>query len=350
MRVRWPGWDVARGLAASVVGGVVCTWLHTPLPWMIGPLAAMAILSLAGARVGTPRGGREAGQLIIGTALGLYFTPPVAREVLTYGPVLVMAAVLATALAYAGGFFISRYADTDRTTAFFASVPGGAAEMAVLGERFGGRIDRIVVAQSVRILMVVIIVPFAMTMLGVHGADAYEPARVPVRIEGAAALLAVSAASSLVFWRLRIPNAFMLGSLFATIALTVSEIELSSIPTVLSNAGQLLIGCTLGSRFDSTFMRSAHRFVAVVCASVVLAIVASALVGAGLAKLGGLVVPSMVLATAPGGIAEMCITAKVLQLGVPLVTAAHVTRVIVLVTTTGPLFRFARRMAGRPQT
>jgi len=61
-------------------------------------------------------------------------------------------------------------------------------------------------------------------------------------------------------------------------------------------------------------------------------------------------VPSMVLATAPGGIAEMCITAKVLQLGVPLVTAAHVTRVIVLVTTTGPLFRLARRMAGRPQT
>jgi uncharacterized protein len=43
----------------------------------------------------------------------------------------------------------------------------------------------------------------------------------------------------------------------------------------------------------------------------------------------------------------MCITAKVLQLGVPLVTAAQVTRVIILVTTTGPLFRVARRFAGR---
>jgi uncharacterized membrane protein AbrB (regulator of aidB expression) len=49
-----------------------------------------------------------------------------------------------------------------------------------------------------------------------------------------------------------------------------------------------------------------------------------------------------VLATAPGGIAEMCITAKVLQLGVPLVTAAHVTRVVVLITTTGPTYRVAR--------
>jgi uncharacterized protein len=51
------------------------------------------------------------------------------------------------------------------------------------------------------------------------------------------------------------------------------------------------------------------------------------------------------LATAPGGIAEMCITAKVLQLGVPLVTVAHVTRVLILVTTTAPLFRFAKRLS-----
>jgi uncharacterized membrane protein AbrB (regulator of aidB expression) len=40
----------------------------------------------------------------------------------------------------------------------------------------------------------------------------------------------------------------------------------------------------------------------------------------------------------------MCVTAKVLQLGVPLVTAAHVTRVIILVTTTAPTFRLAKRL------
>jgi hypothetical protein len=43
---------------------------------------------------------------------------------------------------------------------------------------------------------------------------------------------------------------------------------------------------------------------------------------------------------APGGIAEMCITAKVLQLGVPLVTAAHVVRVLVLISTASPVFEW----------
>jgi uncharacterized membrane protein AbrB (regulator of aidB expression) len=87
--------------------------------------------------------------------------------------------------------------------------------------------------------------------------------------------------------------------------------------------------------------------VLVVLASIVAGIGISALFAAGLAWWSGLPLATMVLATAPGGIAEMCITAKVLQLGVPLVTAAHVTRVIILVTTTGPLFRLLRRLKGR---
>jgi uncharacterized membrane protein AbrB (regulator of aidB expression) len=39
----------------------------------------------------------------------------------------------------------------------------------------------------------------------------------------------------------------------------------------------------------------------------------------------------------------MCITAKVLQLGVPLVTAFHVTRLVVLLLATPAVFVHARR-------
>jgi hypothetical protein len=52
---------------------------------------------------------------------------------------------------------------------------------------------------------------------------------------------------------------------------------------------------------------------------------------------------TLVLATAPGGIAEMSITAKVLELGVPVVTAFHVTRVVLLLTCTAPIFVWLRR-------
>jgi uncharacterized membrane protein AbrB (regulator of aidB expression) len=46
----------------------------------------------------------------------------------------------------------------------------------------------------------------------------------------------------------------------------------------------------------------------------------------------------------PGGIAEMSLTAKTLQLGVPIVTAFHVMRLSALVLTIGPLYRLVQRV------
>ena len=49
------------------------------------------------------------------------------------------------------------------------------------------------------------------------------------------------------------------------------------------------------------------------------------------------------LAVAPGGIAEMCVTAKVMHLGVPVVTAFQVARVVVLVLSSGVVYRVILR-------
>ena len=328
-----------------VSAGALFDWLKTPLPWMIGPLVAMALLNFSGARLRAPWGARQVGQIIIGTALGLYFTPVVAQQVVSFWHLLLLAALLAILTACVCAAFLSSVTDTDRTTAFFASVPGGAAEMAVLADRFGARVDRVAIAQSMRILAVVIVVPFVLTYSGVHGADVYVPATSSLDWGQLALLLMIATAGAGALALMRAPNAFMLGALFSVITLTVYEVNFSEMPPVVSNIGQLLIGCALGARFERSFLDRAPRFVAATLASIVLAICLAAVLGTSLAWAYGLPVPSVVLATAPGGIAEMCITAKVLQLGVPLVTAAHVTRVIVLVTGTGTLFRVARAIA-----
>ena len=344
---RYPGYPVVSALVLCGAGGVFCSYLHIPLPWIIGPLLAMAIGKFAGARLAPPKGARETGQVVIACALGLYFSPAVGREVAAHWYLLVFAALLAVGLAYASGWFLTRSAGIDATTALFASVPGGAAEMTVLGERFGARPDRVALAQSLRIMLVVLIVPASITLLGVHGSDFFQPAQLEVNPARLFGLLAVTAAAGWALTRFRMPNAWMLGPLFVTISLTVAEVPLSAVPTALTNIAQLLIGCALGSRFEREFLRSAPRFIAMVCVSVVLAIVLSALFGWGIAAVGAIAIPTMVLATAPGGITEMCITAKVLQLGVPVVTAAHVTRVIILVFMTGPIFRVARMLRQR---
>ena len=54
----------------------------------------------------------------------------------------------------------------------------------------------------------------------------------------------------------------------------------------------------------------------------------------------GLHPATLVLGTSPGGIAEMAITAKVLQLGVPVVTAFQVCRLVAVLVLVEPLYRW----------
>ena len=341
----WRDSALARGLLGLVVGaiaGATFASLHSPLPWMIGPLVTLAVLRVAGAPVGAPPGARQVGQWIVGTALGLYFTPSVARSLATLWPLLVAAAGFAIVIGYASGLLLARLARIDRTTAIFASVPGGAAEMATLGERFGARVDQVAAAQSLRILIVVVVVPYAFAWSNVHGADPYVPGIAETRPGGLLVLLAATLAGGFVARALRVPNAFVLGSLAVAIPLTASQVDLSAVPGWLSAAAQVSLGCALAARFRPDFVHGAHRFVGAVAATIVAAIAMSALFGVLLAMATAQPAPTIVLGTAPGGIAEMCLTAKALSLGVPLVTACHVTRVVALLLLTAPLFERVR--------
>ncbi len=333
----------AGGLAVCVAGGALCAWLKTPLPWMIGPLAAMAIVQFSGGKLEAPAYGRELGQLLIAVTLGLYFTPGVAREVAGYWPLLLVTAFASIGIGFTSGAFLARAAGVDKATAFFGSVPGGAAEMAVLGEKYGALTDRVALAHSIRILMVVTIVPVGITAAGFAGSQDYRPVKLAFDPANLAMLAAVVAMAGVLARRMEVPNAFMVGPLLATIAITASGIESSSMPTALSNAGQVLLACALGARFQQSFLREAPRFVAALIPSILITIGLAALLGLLLSWASGLYLGTMLLAAAPGGIAEMSITAQVLKIGVPLVTAAHVTRFVIVVLLTAPMYRLVAK-------
>jgi hypothetical protein len=333
----------AGALAVGLAAALAFEALHVPLPWMIGPMLAVATVRMCGVHVTAPRGGRQVGQWIIGTALGLYFTPTVVAHVGSVAWMLVLGALFAIALGYACGYVLSAIAGTDRTTALFASVPGGAAEMTVLGERFGARVDEIAAAQSLRILIVVVSLPSIYAALELHGADPFLASANEVHWPVLATLLVATLAGGFVARRFKAPNAFVLGALAVAIPLTAMALTASAVPRWLVNFAQLLLGCALGSRFNRSFLHRAPRFVGAVAATVVIAMILSALFALALARLTGIHPATLILATAPGGVAEMAITAKVLDLGVPLVTSFHVARIVLLLLCTGPLFAWLQR-------
>lgn len=75
-----------------------------------------------------------------------------------------------------------------------------------------------------------------------------------------------------------------------------------------------------------------------------LALLLAAGFGLGLSWVSGMHPATAILATSPGGIAEMSLTAKTLQLGVAVVSTFHVARMAVLVLTNAPLFRLLKKL------
>ncbi|MES2756137.1 MAG: AbrB family transcriptional regulator [Pseudomonadota bacterium] len=332
-------------LLLALIAAKLCVWIDTPLPWMIGPLFATAIACMLGAPLYAPLGVRAAGQWAIGTTLGLYFTTPVVAALVSYSGWIGLGIVFALLLGFGAGVLLHRLSGADRCTSFFAMAVGGAAEMATQGERHGAAVDRVAASHSLRLMMVVGTIPFLIRWWSGHGLgpglDMYVPGATAVSYGALLVLIILTALGGLVFLRIDVPNAWVIGPLFVSIALTASGVHLSRLPEWMVAAGQLFIGISLGTRFSPGFMHTAPRFLAACAACTLLMMALGAAFGATLAALGGINPGTAILATSPGGIAEMSLTARNLHLGVPIVTAFHVSRMVAVVLLIGPLYRLS---------
>ncbi|MDF2075085.1 AbrB family transcriptional regulator [Pseudomonas mendocina] len=321
---------------AGVVGGYLASLAGWPLPWMVGSLlAVIAVRCLADRPFSELPGGRKAGQWLVASGIGLHFTSDVLEQVLSHLPVIVMGA-LGTLLLSLIGIAILRRAGVDRATAFFASMPGGASEMVNLALRHDAQPARVAAAHSLRLLLVVLLIPALFTW-GLP--DVSAPPRAHVDWTWLIGLLAAGAVLAVLWGRLKQPNPWMLGPLVACAVASASFDLHLGLPQGMGQLGQWLIGSALGCHFDRAFFRNAPGFLARVLLFTLLAMLAAAALGEALGWLAGEDHLSLMLGMMPGGITELCLTAEALQLSVALVTALQVLRLFLVMFLAEPLFK-----------
>jgi len=166
---------ILKAFAVGILAGYLFDFLHTPIPWMIGPMIAVATLNLMGVRMYSVPYGRQIGQVILGSAASLYFTPTVVAELAANFTAIVAATVAVFVIGGLGALTLSQASGVDGKSTFFASVPGGAMAMAVLAERYGAQIAPVAVAHSLRVSIVVLLL-FLLTHGGIPlVAAAYRP-------------------------------------------------------------------------------------------------------------------------------------------------------------------------------
>jgi membrane AbrB-like protein len=327
----------------GLLGGYLASQVGWPLPWMVGSLLAIILVRcLTPWQLAEIPGGRKCGQWIIGIGIGLHFTPVVIEQVMAHLGLILFAALITSISSVVGVWLMLRTGE-DRATAFFSSMPGGSGEMVNLGARNGAVLSSVAAGQSLRVLAVVLCVPAIFKYLMGEGT--------PVVHAGAvdwlwlAVLFPVGAAVAYVWQRLKQPNPWLFGPLLVSAAISVMLDLHIALPDGSSQIGQWLIGSGLGCHFNRQFFRRAPSFIGRTLLGTALTMIIAALAAFALSAATHLDLRSLTLGMMPGGIAEMSLTAEVLQLSVPLVTAMQVMRLLFVLFLAEPLFRYwGRRM------
>ena len=142
--------------------------------WVIGPLVAMATCNFSGALRCTTIGARARTVFDRDDARPIFHTRR-RKEEFGHAPVPKAAAFGSIMIGYIASRVLLHYTRVADVTAFYASALGSTTEMANLGDHFGAAVDKVAVAHSLRILLVVYTVPVFMTISDVRGGDVYQP-------------------------------------------------------------------------------------------------------------------------------------------------------------------------------
>ena len=324
-------------IGAAAVAGYCASRIGMPLPWMIGPLLLTVALGMFEVSAPRHRHYRPLGQLIVATAVGLYFTPDALAETLNSAWLMIGAAVLTIAAGITTAIMLRRLAHVDGTVAFFAAMPGGPAEMGVLAERWGAQAAPVIFSQTLRIVFIVLFIPPLLMYAGGLSGPVLRPAA-DVDAAGLALLYVLAAAGTVVLRSTGIPNCNFLGPLAIGAIISALGYHLSDVPLPLLAAGQILLGISLGAQFTREQIRRDIRFAWAATITTIALLLLCASVAWILWFITDKPFGGYFLATAPGSVTEMALTAKLLGQGVALVTAYHLVRIFIVIPLAPLLF------------
>lgn len=319
-------------LGLGVLGGLLFAMLRLPLPWMLGPLLANLVAQGVGVRVFIPQGFRSASHVVLGLVLGATFSPEVLTRIQEW-PFSLAGLGVFTILATAGSTWFYRNRGLDPVTALFAATPGVMAGMIVMGAEAGGDERRIALIQSLRVAMVVVAVPPLVTALS--GAGAVGPAQNPTTGPTAGwDLLLLFGVAAAVTWctvRLRLPSAYIIGTMVASAVMHIGGWVTTPLPDFALDATLLVLGASIGTRFAGVTWRDVVRIFFLTLAVVSALLVCSLLGAMAFHQLLGLDFWAALLAFAPGGVAEMCAIALALNIDPAFVAFHHLFRIALIV-------------------
>lgn len=322
-----------KAFIIGLIGGGAFSLLRLPLPWTLGPLMFIGI-----AKVGFkqeiiwPTKFRDVSLAVLGYVMGRAFTPETGLRIISLLPSLMAVTLISVALCLVGGAITRHYTGLSLTTSLFGSIPGGLTQMAALCEDMEDADGAaITLMQTVRVITVVFLVPF----FALHGiADRVNSANSQVAVLswgdiptlfGFAIVISLSIYLSKY---VKVPGKYILPPIIATAGLSLSGFSSPGLPPTIISLAQVFIGIRMGMSFGAGSLSNWKKVTLASFFSVIGVILMLLGVNAILAKVTSTSFLTAFIASAPGGMSEMGLTAMMVNADLPTVIAFQLFRLL----------------------
>lgn len=345
-RLGLAGWVVWLAIAAvTVVGGSVVESAGLPAPHLLTGLFAGLVVALSGlaSRTGLqmPRLAYLSAQAIAGVLLGTYFSlSSLTSNGWSIVP-LILVTFLTLVLSVLAGLWLERRSSLDLPTATLGMIAGGSAGIVAAGDELGADTRMVAVLQYVRLVLVVVSAPLLVRFVLARGGS-YESIG-PKEIEAVTTLsgflftVAVAALGALIATRLRVPSAALIGPIVLT-AILVSTSRFHGIepPEWLREPAFSVIGLQVGLGFDRAVVRRTARLAPLAVPLIVGLITICGLLAWVLSLVTSTRLLDAYLATTPGGINAVLVTAFASGANTSLVFGIQGLRLVLMVVAAPP--------------
>jgi membrane AbrB-like protein len=312
--------NLVATLLVAAAGGGLAMLAGLPAAWLSGAMIAVTAASLGRLDTRLPMPMIGFAFLLIGTALGAGLTPELLASLAAWPFSLAVLALSVVFVTLAVRSFLRRVAGWDAETAFFAAIPGALSYVIAVASATGADLRKVAVSQSVRIFLLVAVLPPVIVAIEGGGPTA-STARVASAAE-LGVLLAASLAGGFAFSRLKIPGGLLAGSFAASAALHGSGMVAGTLPAPAIVAGFLLLGALIGSRFAGTGLRYLIGILAASLGAFLVATVVALTAAVLVSRTVTVPIDQAIVAFAPGGLDAMMSLALALHMDTAFV-AAH---------------------------
>jgi membrane AbrB-like protein len=336
-------WTIAIGC----LGAAIFSSIGFPAAVLTGSAFAVTVASVLGVHTTIPNRLRDICFLVLGISIGSTVTPEViaGARIWPLSLIVLTGVVLATLLCLRA--ILRRWFGFDGMTSLLAATPGHMSYIVSMSASLKVDLPSVALAQSVRVLLLTLVVPLVIGLSGAAG-DVVPKTVVVLGVVPMFVLFGIAVILGQIYRRIAVPAALLIAGITVSAVGHGTDLTPGTLPFWMTAAAFIVMGSLIGTRFNAVRGETVLKGV---LAGVIGTALACIFAGAG-AFVGAQIVDippaALLLAFAPGGVEVMAALAVETGLEPAFVAAHHVFRLLILTLLLPILMRQAREDQGAP--